>query len=97
MNNLSLGILTIHLYLPGVHSLKQKRSQIKPLLLKLHREFNLSAAEIGHLDSWNESLIACAIVSNDPLHNQRVLQKTAAWLEASCPEMHILEQNLELI
>ncbi|MCJ7708279.1 MAG: DUF503 domain-containing protein, partial [Anaerolineales bacterium] len=42
-----VGALTLELRLPGCSSLKQKRSRLKPLLAALHREFNLSAAEIG--------------------------------------------------
>jgi uncharacterized protein YlxP (DUF503 family) len=43
---MSLGLLTIHLHLPGCASLKEKRGRLKPLLTRLHREFNISAAEI---------------------------------------------------
>lgn len=97
MHEISIGLLTIRFYLPGVHSLKQKRSIIKPVLTRLHREFNLSAAEIGHLDSWNESFIACTVVSNDTVHCQRVLQQTAAFLETAFPNIQIVDHNIEFL
>jgi uncharacterized protein len=36
-----IGQLTIYLHLPGCASLKEKRGRLKPLLARLHREFNL--------------------------------------------------------
>ena len=41
-----LAILTIHLHLPTCSSLKEKRGRIKPLMARLRREFNVSAAEM---------------------------------------------------
>ena len=46
-----LATLTIHLRLPGCASLKEKRGHIKPLLNRLHREFNVSVAEMDLQDS----------------------------------------------
>jgi len=42
-----IGTLTFHLHLPGCASLKEKRSRLKPLLARLHRQFNVSTAEMG--------------------------------------------------
>ena len=41
-----VAILTIHLHLPGCASLKEKRELIKPLMVRLRREFNISVAEM---------------------------------------------------
>ncbi|MCJ7659178.1 MAG: DUF503 domain-containing protein, partial [Anaerolineales bacterium] len=65
---MSIGILTIKIHLPGCSSLKEKRRRLKPLIERLHREFNISVAEIDHLDVWQTSMIACAPVSNDHRH-----------------------------
>ncbi|MBN2550802.1 MAG: DUF503 domain-containing protein [Anaerolineales bacterium] len=92
-----VGLLKLHILLPGCTSLKQKRSRIKPLLARLHREFNVSAAEMEHLDAWSEALIACALVSNDPAHTQRALQQLVHWLEANWPDIEIVQDQIELI
>ena len=94
---MSLGILTLHLLLPGCTSLKEKRSRIKPLLARLHREFNVSAAEMERLDAWQETVIACALVSNDQAHTQRSLQQVVQWIENSWLEVEVLEHNLEML
>ena len=91
------GILTLHIRLPGSDSLKAKRRRIKPLLARLHKEFNLSAAEVDHLDSWHESVIACALVGNAAPHVDRQLQKVAAWLERHWPDVMLVGEQIEII
>lgn len=93
---MALGLLTLHLRIPGCTSLKEKRSRIKPLLARLHREFNVSAAEVGKNDSWHEAVVACALVSNDPQHTQRALQQVVNWLESSWPDLTLVEERIEL-
>jgi len=92
-----IGYLTLHIYLPGCTSLKSKRSRLKPLLARLHREFNISAAEMDLQDSWQESILACALVSNDHNHIQQSLQKITRWIESSWPDVTLLDDQLEII
>ena len=94
---MSLGLLTIHLYLAGCTSLKEKRRRLKPLLHRLHREFNISVAEIDHQDRWQESIIACALISNDGGHTQRCLQDVIRWIEKSWPDVSVLDQHLVMM
>jgi uncharacterized protein YlxP (DUF503 family) len=93
--------LVIELHLPGCASLKQKRSRLKPLLTSLHREFNVSAAEIGQNDSHRMSSIACVVVSNDGrhaqrVHAQRVLSKIPSWIESRRPDVQIIDSSITL-
>jgi len=94
---MSLGLLTLHIHLPGCSSLKEKRSRLKPLLARLHREFNVSAAEVDHNESWQSTVVACALVSNNSAHTQRSLQKVVDWLESSWPDVELEEDQIELI
>ncbi|MFO8037608.1 MAG: DUF503 domain-containing protein [Anaerolineales bacterium] len=90
-------MLTIHLRIPGCASLKEKRSQIKPLLARLHREFNISVAEIDYQDTWQNALIGITLVSNDGKHTERTLQKVVTWIEKHHPHLFIVEEHIELI
>ena len=94
---MAIGILTLHLSLPECASLKDKRSKIKPYLARLHREFNVSAAEIDFQDQWHKANIACSIISNNSIHNQQVLQKIIAFSEIHFAEQQILKQSIESI
>ncbi|MFQ5921822.1 MAG: DUF503 domain-containing protein, partial [Anaerolineales bacterium] len=61
-------VLTLELHLPGCSSLKEKRGRLKPLLAALHRNFNVSAAEIDQQNSHRSAVIACVVVSNSDKH-----------------------------
>jgi uncharacterized protein YlxP (DUF503 family) len=93
----SLGLLTLQIHLPGCASLKEKRSRIKPLIARLHREFNISIAEMDDLDSWQEAVLACALVSNHNGHTQRSLQKIVTWIEKNWPDVLLVSDSLEII
>ena len=60
-----VGVMTAHLSLQGVTSLKGKRSIVKSAIGRLKSRFNVSVAEVDHQDSKNSAVIALAIVSND--------------------------------
>ena len=94
---MSLGLLTLHIYIPGCQSLKDKRKRLRPLIARLHREFNVSVAEIDRLDMWNETVIACAFISNDNGHTQRSLQKIANWLEKNWKDVDLVGEQLEIL
>ena len=92
-----VGVLTIQLHLPGCRSLKEKRSIIKPLLSRLHREFNVSAAEMGKQDAWQQAVIACGMMGNDSAHLERSLQAVARWVESHWPDGDVIEEKFEII
>ncbi|HQL39974.1 MAG TPA: DUF503 domain-containing protein, partial [Anaerolineaceae bacterium] len=82
---------------PGCHSLKEKRSQLQPILARLHRDFNISAAETDLQDRWQESVIACAIISNDSSHNQRVLQQVLDSVEQTWLNVEVIDHCIEMV
>jgi uncharacterized protein YlxP (DUF503 family) len=94
---MSLGLLTLHIHIPGCSSLKEKRRRLKPLLTRLHREFNISVSEIDHHDVWQSATIACALVSTDKSHTQRSLQKIINWVETHWPDISLVDDQIELI
>ena len=60
-----VAVTSWHLHLEGCHSLKEKRSVVRPLLSALRKTHNLSVAETGHQDVWQRAEIACAAVGSD--------------------------------
>ncbi|MGE5375244.1 MAG: DUF503 domain-containing protein [Bacteroidota bacterium] len=92
-----IATLTIHLHLPACSSLKEKRGRIKPLISRLHREFNISAAEMDLQDQWQQAVILCAMAGNDQAHLQSALQNVAKWVEAHWTDGDIINQKIEVI
>jgi len=92
-----IGILTIHLHLPACTSLKEKRGRIRPLVARLRRHFNISVAEMGLQDQWQECLISCAMVGNDARYVQSALQTVQTWVQGNWPDGMIVEDHIELV
>ena len=94
---MNVGVLILTLQIPGCGSLKEKRGRLRPLLAKLHKEFKLSAAEVDDLDIWGSAVVACALVSNDPTHTRKVLQKTARWVENTWRDLDLIDFQIEML
>jgi len=90
-----VGACTLRLYLAGCTSLKQKRSRIKPLLARLHREFNVAAAEVGLQDVWQSADIAIVAVANETAPVEADLQRIVKWVEHSWPEVEVTRAEME--
>ena len=92
-----IAIITIHLHLPACSSLKEKRGRIKPLIARLHREFNISVAEVDLQDKRQAAVIACAMVGNERGHLESALQRVAKWVESHWTDGDVIEQKIEII
>ncbi len=90
-----IGVLTLHLHLPSCTSLKEKRHRLKPLLVRLQREFNLSVAEMDYQDRWQEAVVACALINSDATFIHSSLQKVINWIEENWSEGWILSEHIE--
>lgn len=92
-----VGISQIQLYLPGSHSLKEKRSIVKSMTARISHEFNVSCSEVDHLDVWQSAALGVAVVSNDAAHIQEVLGHVVSWIEHNRPDVEIVDRSLEII
>lgn len=91
-----VATLTLYLDLPGTGSLKEKRSVVKGLVARLHREFNVSAAEVEAQNAWNIAVLACALVTTDPAHGQQAMEKVVLWLEGHRPDLELDNYRIEV-
>lgn len=91
-----IATLTIHLHIPTCASLKEKRGTIKPLISRLHREFNISVAEMDLQDKWQEAVVICAMVGNDHGQLESALQNVARWVEGHWTDGDVIEQRVEV-
>lgn len=84
-----VGALELDVLLGDVHSLKQKRSVVRPIIAELRRKFEVSVAEAGHLDLHRRALIGVAVVSSDSEHVRQVLD--------SCERLVTARVELQLL
>ena len=69
-----VATLMLELHLPDVHSLKAKRSVIKPIVEGTRRRYSVAAAEVDHQDAWQVATIGMAVVSGRASHARQVLE-----------------------
>jgi uncharacterized protein YlxP (DUF503 family) len=91
-----IGACRLQLHLPGCGSLKEKRARLKPLLARLHREFNVAAAEVDLHDVWQSAALAIVAVSTDAAHVQSALSHIVSWVEHNRPEVEVVDAQFEL-
>ncbi len=89
-----VGSLALDVLLGDVHSLKQKRSVVRPVLAELRR-YDVSAAEVGHLDLHRRALLGVAVTAADAGHCRQVLD-TCERLVAGHPELEVLSARQRL-
>ncbi|HEX2381575.1 MAG TPA: DUF503 domain-containing protein [Acidimicrobiales bacterium] len=68
-----MGALAFELHLPDVHSLKEKRAVVRPIVDGARRRFAVSAAEVDHQDLWQRATLAMAVVSGTESQARDVL------------------------
>lgn len=90
-----IGWIEFDILLGDVHSLKQKRSVVRPIVAELQRRFSVSAAETGSLDLHRRAGIGVALVAADSAHVVSVLD-AAERLVAGRPEIQLLSARRDL-
>lgn len=91
-----VGALELDVLLGDVHSLKEKRSVVRPVVAELRRRFEVAAAEAGHTGLHRRALIGVATVAGDAGHVREVLE----WCErlvAGRPELELLSARHRLL
>ena len=73
-----VGVCQISLSLPGVTSLKAKRSIVRKVLDRTANRFNVSVAEVGQQDAHRQAMLGFAVVSGDRRHANSMLDSIAS-------------------
>jgi uncharacterized protein len=92
-----VGLCTVTFYLPGITSLKGKRRIIKSLIARMRNTYNVSCAEVAHLDKWQSAVVAFACVSNSTAHLDDTLQTILRWIESTFPDAVITKHDIEIL
>ncbi len=91
-----VGALTLDVLLGDVRSLKQKRSEVRPLIAEVHRKFpGLAVGETGHLGLHRRAEIGVAGVSSTATHATEVLQACERFVAAR-PGIELLSARQRL-
>lgn len=91
-----IGTLEIDVLLGDVHTLKQKRSVVRPVVAEIRRKFDISVAEVEHRDLYRRTGIGASAVSGDREHVVEVLEAVER-MAASRPEIQVLSARLRYL
>lgn len=73
--------LTVKLYAPSCHSLKDKRMIVKSLVTRSRNKFNISIAEVDEQDYYQTIVIGAACVSDSRTQANAVLDELMRFIE----------------
>ncbi|MER5256877.1 MULTISPECIES: DUF503 domain-containing protein [unclassified Streptomyces] len=90
-----VGTLSFDLLLGDIHSLKEKRSVVRPIVAELIRKYGVSAAETGNQDLHRRAEIGLALVSGETGHLTDVLDRCERMVAAR-PEVELLSVRRRL-
>jgi uncharacterized protein len=77
------------LHLPAVHSLKEKRAVIRPILDGARNRFHVAVAEVDHQDQWQRAGLGMAAVAASVGHVEEVLDRVERFVW-SFPEVEVI-------
>jgi len=90
-----IGWLDLDVLLGDVHSLKEKRSVVRPLIAAINKNFSVSVAEADHLDLHRRAGIGVAVVAADRAHVVDVLNSVENFV-ARRPEIELISAGRDL-
>lgn len=79
-----IAVLTVRLYAPWVHSLKEKRMVVKSLLQKVQNHFNVSASEIEEQDVHQTIVLGFASIAANTSMGDRLIDHIVNFIEEEC-------------
>lgn len=73
----------IRFHAPWVHSLKEKRMEVKSMIARVQNRFHLSAAEVDDQDLHQSIVIGIACVAQSAVEAEKVVGRAVDFLENS--------------
>ena len=92
-----IGALQLTLRIPLSASLKDKRQVVQSVLQRVRNKFEVAAAEIATLESWQVATIGVSCISNSARHTEDVLEHVRRYIEETRPDVEVTDEQLEVI
>ena len=88
-----IGILRLEIAFPFARSKKDKRRQVAKIRDRFRARYNLSIAEVGHLENNQRTVLAIAVIGNDAKNLRSFLDtrsnETHSIIDGSLQSQHI--------
>lgn len=90
-----IGSLTVKIMVRDARSLKDKRRVVRSLKDNIRNRHNVSAAEVGGLDSRQQAILGFAMAGNDGRYIEGALAKIVNYVRA-CPSCDLIDYDIEV-
>jgi len=77
-----IGILQIELAIDGARSLKDKRRVVSSIKDKIHRDYQVSVAEVDCLEDCRRAVLGITMAANEVAHCQSTLDRVLDKIKA---------------
>ena len=91
-----VGVVTVEIEVTDAMTLKDKRQVMRSLLARIRNAFNVSAAEVGHLDAHSLATIGIAAVANEKAYVNGMLEKVVDLIERES-RVVLIDYTLEFV
>lgn len=76
-----IGVASVKIYVPWVHSLKEKRMVVKSIISKVQNKFNISISEIDAQDIHQTIVLGIACVTNTTKFADSIIDGVITFIE----------------
>jgi uncharacterized protein YlxP (DUF503 family) len=91
---MTVGIARVTLFLPEVHSLKEKRMVLRRVKDRAQQKFNLAIAEVGENDLWQRAVLGLAVVGSGRRFVESALDEVVRFIRQSA-EVTNVEREIQ--
>ena len=88
-----IGLLTLEIYIPYSHSLKEKRKTLNKIKDRLKKKFNVAFAELEYQNKWQRTKIGLATLNTQKMMVEKIFQKIVREIEENI-EGEILQKEI---
>ncbi len=88
-----IGFLSLEIYIPYSHSLKEKRTRLSGLRNRLKNRYNVAFAELDYQKKWQRTIIGMVTLSNQQRLIDSLFSKIIADTEKNI-DGHIIEHQI---
>ena len=70
-----IGLLSLEIYIPYSHSLKEKRKRLSSLKNRLKKKYNVACAELDYQKKWQRTKIGIVTLNNQKRLIENIFNK----------------------
>lgn len=91
-----IGVISVVLHAPWVHSLKEKRMIVKSITSKIRNRYNVSVAEVDKQDVHKTIVIGISAVTTETRHANSILNEVLNFVESNT-EAEVINSQIEIL